>query len=72
MYNFLKFDTDMSTEYHKQTVFCSRTVPVVSCCGTLSQPIQTSVQGVLDPVLRAGGVLHLDLHLGSTGGTAQT
>lgn len=45
---------------------CSLTVPVVSCCGTLSQPVQTSVQSVLDPVLCAGGVLHLH-HSGSAG-----
>lgn len=45
---------------------CSLTVPVVSRCGTLSQPVQTSVQSVLDPVLRAGGVLHLH-HSGSAG-----
>lgn len=34
------------------------TVPVVRCHGALSQPIQTPVQSVLDPVLGAGRVLH--------------
>lgn len=34
------------------------TVPVVSCCWALSQPVQTSVQKVLDPVLCARRVLH--------------
>lgn len=42
----------------------SLTVPVVSRCWALSQPVQTSVQSVLDPVLCARGVLHLP-HSGS-------
>ncbi len=37
----------------------SLTVPVVSCCGALPQPVQTPVQSMLDPVLRARRVLHL-------------
>lgn len=41
------------------TSSCSLTVPVVSCCWALSQPVQTPVQSMLDPVLCARGVLHL-------------
>lgn len=45
----------------------SPTVPVLCCCGALSQPIQTPVQSMLDPVLCAWGVLHLH-HSGSVEG----